>query len=257
MRLATLNLRNTADRWAARRRLLVGQLVDLAPDVLGVQELRMVPDQARWIASQVSRCSDGAVQYRVYRRGKAGVAGVWEGIGVLSRLPVVATAWLDLGGQGRVAQRVTVRVGAGRLLDVYNTHLARAGEERRLDQAGRILDWIERRPPAPAVLLGDLNARPGSPTVELLSGRLRSAHAIVHGAEPARTVPTPLRRGPAGAGAVLDYVFVNELVEVHDARVVFDGLDPGDPTLAPSDHYGLVADITTSCSPASPGRRRR
>lgn len=259
MRIATLNLRNTSDRWPERRELLVRQLVTLAPDVIGVQELRMVPDQARWIVRAVDLESGGRLRYRIHRRAKRGLAGVWEGIGVLSALPVVATAWLDLGAQARVAQRVTVRRPEGGLLDVYNAHLGLGGEALRTVQARRILDWMDRRPPLPALLVGDLNARPGSPTIELLSQRLRSAHVAVHGAEPARTVPTPLRRGATGPGSVLDYVFVNDLLEVHDARIAFDECHPGDPTLVASDHYGLSATVavTASCSPASRAPRRR
>lgn len=255
MRIATLNLRNTADRWPQRRSLLVRQLVDLAPDVIGVQELRMVPDQARWIAGTVERQSGGRLRYRRHREAKTGLACLWEGIGVLAAVPVVATARLDLGAQARVAQRVTVRMPEGGLLDVYNTHLGLGGEVLRSAQAQRILDWMERRPALPAVLMGDLNARPGSPTVELLSRRLRSAHVEVHGHEPARTVPTPLRVWATGDGSVLDYVFVNERLQVHDARIAFDECDADDPTLVASDHYGLA--VTVSCSPASPGRRPR
>ena len=255
MHLATLNLRNTADRWRERRALLVGQLVYLAPDVLGVQELRMFPDQAAWIVQEVAARTGGRLRYRAYRRPKTGIAGAWEGIGVLARVPVVATASLDLGAQGRVAQRVTVRPPEGGVVDVYNTHLGVGGEVLRAAQARRILDWMEARPPVPAVLMGDLNARPGSPTIELLSSHLRSAHLAVHGSEPLRTVPTPLRVRPIGEGSVLDYVFVNGMLEVDDARVAFDHADPGDPTLYPSDHYGLS--VTVSCSPASPDRRRR
>ncbi len=245
MRVATLNLRNTADRWPVRRRLLVRQLVDLAPDVIGVQELRMLPDQARWIVGEVGRRSGGALRYRCHRQAKTGIAGLWEGIGVLSRVPVVATAWLDLGAQSRVAQCVTVRAEGG-LVDVYNTHLGLGGEVLRGGQARLLLDWMDRRPPLPTVLVGDLNARPGSPTIELLAGRLRSSHLHHHGREPDRTVPTPLRRGAAGAGSVLDYIFVNDLLEVGDARLAFDEIDPGDPTLLASDHYGLVATVTAS-----------
>ena len=242
MRVATLNVRNTADRWPARRALLVRQLVALAPDVIAVQELRMVPDQARWVTGEVARRSGGRLQYRCHRRPKTGVAGLWEGIGVLSRLPVVSSAWLDLQSDARVAQRVTVRTADGPL-DVYNAHLGLGGEALRSGQAQRLLDWMEGRRPGPAVLMGDLNARPGSPTIELLSGRLRSAHVTVHGCEPPRTVPTPLRAGATGAGSVLDYVFVNDLVEVTDARLVFDEVDDADCTLCASDHYGLVVDL--------------
>jgi hypothetical protein len=60
--------------------------------VLGVQELRMVPDQAAWIVREVERVTAGRLRYRGHRRAKTGLMGAWEGIGVLSRLPVVATA---------------------------------------------------------------------------------------------------------------------------------------------------------------------
>jgi endonuclease/exonuclease/phosphatase family metal-dependent hydrolase len=243
VRIATLNLRNTVDRWRARRGLLVRQLVALAPDVIALQELRIVPDQARWIAGEVARVSGGALRYTRHRRPKSGPAGLWEGIGVLSRLPVVSTAWRDLGAQGRVVQLVTVRPAQGGVLDVYNTHLGVGGEALRSAQAQRILEWIDSRRPAPAVVLGDLNARPGSPTIELLGGCMRSAHLAFHGCEPARTVPTPLRRRYVGDGSVLDYIFVNDLVEVRDARIAFDELDAGDDTLCASDHYGLVVDL--------------
>ena len=253
MRVATLNVRNTADRWPERRGLLVRQLVALAPEVRAVQELRMLPDQARWITNEVARRSAGRLVYRCHRRPKTGVAGLWEGIGVLSRVPVVSTAWLDLRADGRVAQRVTVRTGNGGegTLDVYNAHLGLGGEGLRSAQAQRLLDWMDRRRPGPAVLMGDLNARPGSPTIELLSGRLRSAHLDLHGCEPPRTVPTPLRGSVSGEGSVLDYVFVNDEVDVVDARLAFDELEgpsgPGsgvDGLLCASDHYGLVAELS-------------
>ncbi|MGH9263650.1 MAG: endonuclease/exonuclease/phosphatase family protein [Acidimicrobiales bacterium] len=242
MRIVTLNLRNTADRWVARRQLLVRQLVDLAPDVAGFQEARVVPDQAAWIVREVERRSAGVVRYRSFRRSKAGLLGLWEGLAVLSRLPVVATASIALGADARVAQRVTVRLRGGGHFDVYNTHF---GGDRGalLAEAARIDEWMARRPPLPAVLLGDFNARPGSPPIELLSSRLRSAHAAVHGHEPPRTVPTPLRAGVSGAGSVLDFVFVNDLVEVLDAGLAFDEVDPDDPTLATSDHYGLAVTV--------------
>ncbi len=254
MRIATLNVRNTADRWRQRRHLLVGQLVDLAPDVLATQELRIVPDQAAWLIREVERRSGRRLRYRSYRRPKTGLHGLWEGIGVLSRLPVVAVAWLDLGVDARVAQRVTVHRPDGGLLDLYNTHFGGIGEERRCAQARRVLEWMDARPPLPVVLVGDLNARPGSPTVDLVSSRLRSAHVDRHQREPARTVPTPLRVGYTGDGAVLDYVFVNDLVEVHDAGIVFDQLGPADPTLAASDHYGLAVTVTARATGTAPRR---
>jgi endonuclease/exonuclease/phosphatase family metal-dependent hydrolase len=233
IRVATLNCRNTSDRWRRRRPLLLRQLVALAPDVIGLQELRRFPDQAGWIA--------GRAGYRSDRAYKTGAAGLWEGVATLSRLPVVERASIPLGGQHRVAQRVTVELPDGGVMEVYNAHLVSGDEGERYRQAARLLEWMSGRRPVAQVLVGDFNATPALASVRLLGERLRSAHVVVHGAEPERTVPTPLRRGAAGRGLVLDYVFVNDLVEVHEAGVVFDELD-GD--LAASDHYGLLATLS-------------
>lgn len=99
----------------------------------------------------------------------------------------------------------------------------------------------------PKVLVGDLNAGPTSSTLGLLGEELRSAYALVHGEEPARTWPTVLRPG-FGSGKVIDYVLVDRHVEVVDARLVFDRAASSDPTLFSSDHFGIMATITV-CPP--------
>ena len=63
VRIATLNVRNTADGWRRRRELLVRQLLELDPDVIGLQELRSIPDQAASIARQAKRRTQGRVVF--------------------------------------------------------------------------------------------------------------------------------------------------------------------------------------------------
>jgi endonuclease/exonuclease/phosphatase family metal-dependent hydrolase len=245
VRIATLNCRNTADRWRRRRGLLVRQLVELEPHVIGLQELRSIPDQGAWIGRYAQRRSPGRqVAYRRYRTYKTGLWGFWEGIGTLSRLPVVDTASVGLGGQFRVAQRVTVELPAGGRLEVYNAHLVSGDEAERHRQAERLLAWMDEHAGAAQVLLGDFNATPAMGSIQLVASRLRSSYAAVHGAEPPRTLPTPLRVGAHGDGVVMDYIFVNDRVEVHDAAVVFTEVDPHDPHLVASDHYGLTATVS-------------
>ena len=245
LRVATLNARNTADGWSRRRPLLVDQLVELEPDVIGLQELRSIPDQGATIRRVAERRSGGRLVYQAHRTYKTGLWGFWEGLGTLTRLPIVDRGSLGLGGQNRVAQRVTVRLPDGAALEVYNTHLASGNESLRTAQAGRLLEWMGSGGGArPQVLVGDFNAGPGSPTVDLITGTLRSAYAAVHGGEPPKTVPTALRLGATGPGHVLDYIFVSEEVEVHDARVVFDQVDSADEHLVASDHLGLVATVS-------------
>jgi endonuclease/exonuclease/phosphatase family metal-dependent hydrolase len=164
-------------------------------------------------------------------------------LAVLSRLPVDGrAARLRLRGQSRVAQRVTVATPEGGTLDVYNVHLADGDETVRARQARRLLEWMDERPDQPAVLMGDFNSRPRSAPVQILTARLRSAYAEVHGREPPRTVV---------GGGVLDYVFVNDHVAVLDACLAFDQPSPADPRLFPSDHFGLAVTISVTVT----GRR--
>jgi len=230
--VATLNVRNTADDWRQRAPLLVEQLAALDPDVIGLQEVRRLPGQARRIARQASA---GSARWTVRAEYKSGIKGLSEGIAVLSRLPVIDHDRLALGSQSRVAQRVTVGLPDGRVLDVYNVHLANRDSETRLAQARRLLAWIDERPDRPLVLVGDFNSRPDSAPWRMLTGRLRSAYSVVHGSEPRRTLP---------AGPVLDYIFVNDLVRVHEASITFDRPSADDPGLLPSDHFGLVASLS-------------
>ncbi len=240
IRVGTLNCRNTADRWKARAPLLVGQLVELRPDVIGLQELRRFPSQARAIGRRARAAELLFDQHRSY---KTGIYALWEGIAVLSRLPVLDRAKLKLGGPNRVAQRVTVAAD-GSLLELYNTHLTTEGEEARVRQARMLLEWMGERSSLPQVLVGDFNVRPDAPSIQLLAGQLRSAYAAVHGEEPVKTVPTPLRVGATGSGSTLDFVFVNPLVEVHEAWRTFEEPDPADEHLFASDHYGLAATVS-------------
>jgi endonuclease/exonuclease/phosphatase family metal-dependent hydrolase len=227
--VATFNVHNTADRWRDRAPLVVEQLVDLAPDVIGLQEVRRFPGQARWIA----RHAGGWTVRTAY---KSGPKRLWEGLAVLSRLPVVGHGRLRLGGESRVALRVTVSVPGGQEFDVYDTHLADSDPEVRCAQVRRLLTWMDERPDVAQVVVGDLNSRPGSAPLKVLTdgGRLRSAYAEVHGSEPARTVP---------GGTVIDYIFVNDRVTAVAAWLAFDrpAPSPEDPKLFPSDHLGVAA----------------
>lgn len=244
IRIATLNCRNATDQWRRRRGLLLDQLVALRTDVIGLQELRhFIPAQGRWIAERVGTRTTTA--HWLHTTYKTGLWWWWEGIGILTRLPVVERSWLELGST-RVANVTRLELPDGGVLDFYNTHLASRGAGVRTAQAARILEWMATRPGPPQVLAGDFNAAPTARSIGLVRERLQSAYALANGAEPAKTVPTPLRRRGMGAGreSVLDYLFVNDRVRVLEARLAFDACDPGDPHLYPSDHFGLVATVS-------------
>lgn len=243
LRIGTLNLRNTTDRWRRRRHLVVAQLAAIRPDVIGLQELRRWPNQAEWITRRLNQSLRAEPPYRYHSTAKTGLWGLWEGITVLTCLPILARGWLDLDGEHRVANWVRVQLPGGAVIEVYNTHLSSRDQALRDRQARLIVDHVAARGDLPTLLVGDLNAGPTSSTLGLLGERFRSAHALVHGDEPDRTWPTPLRRG-VGTTSVIDYVLVDDHVEVADAWLSFDHASPTDPTLIASDHFGIMATVT-------------
>lgn len=242
IRVGTLNIRNTADRWRERRELLSAQLTDLCPDVIALQELRRWPSQTRWITRRLNQSLGAWPPYRYHSTGKTGLWALWEGIALLSRLPILERGSLDLRGQHRVANWARVGLADGAILEVHNAHLSSRDQALRDRQARLVLDHMASRGEFPKLLVGDLNAVPTSSTLRLLGRRLRSAYALVHGEEPATTWPTPLRPD-AGSGSVIDYVLVDDHVEVVDAWLTFDHPAPTDPTLFASDHFGIAATL--------------
>lgn len=242
LHIATLNIRNLADRWDERLPLLLADMAALQPDVLGLQEVVYVLQQDRLIGSA------GEGHYAAER----GWAGRPEyGNSLLVKAPLTATdvERLDL-GLARSALRAVLALegGARVLVTVTHLHHLTPDEAARDDQCRQVLDWLAGAPDADAhVVMGDFNAEPDEPTYRrMVDAGFRSAYAEANGADPDVTWPSGLQAeamdtdGPPGC---LDYLWVRGAVRVADARLAFDRPAVGDPTLYPSDHLGLVAHL--------------
>ncbi len=243
--VATLNLFNKVGRWGERLPLVVEQLVALAPDAIGLQEVDLGIDQGMTLCRLVnSRLGEGA-RYRVYHTGRPGRAAHQQALATMSRLPVEAHEGLDFLSFEGVAQRLRLRLVDGALLDFYNTHLYFPPEaaEERLAQGKKLLAWSETWQGSGAVVvLGDFNAYPGEPVLELMKSRFVSAHEAANGAEPEKTWPTPVNTYDPSPPGCLDYVFVSGAT-VRSASLAFDTPHPLDATLYPSDHLGVTATL--------------
>lgn len=249
LRVATLNLRREWDRWPERAPLVVAELAQLEPDLIGLQEVSVPLDQARWLASQA-----GSV-YFVYQQPAPGLRGQREALAILSRWPAIQYDYVSLGKvpivprslsrPERLAQRVRVEPAPGLFVDMVNTHLHYVSKHWlvRVRQVTRLVRWATGLDSAAQVLVGDFNDTPESEPIKRVKARLRSAYGAVHGTEPAYTDPTPLRPHQPSQRKTLDYIFVSPEARVLDARLAFDQPAPDDETLYPSDHFGLTADL--------------
>lgn len=242
IQVATLNIRNLADRWPERLPLLLADMAALRPDVMALQEVVFPLHQDRLLGAA------GEDRYRIIR----GWAGRPEyGNSLLVREPLVADAVerLDL-GLGRSAHRATIGLEDGLSLLIVATHFHHevGGAAERDRQARLVIDWLAAASATTAqVAMGDFNADPQEPA----SGRMRaagfrSALAEANGSDPAVTWPSGIQAegmDTDGDPSCLDYIWVRGPVRVRAARVTFDRPHPDDPTLYPSDHFGLSATL--------------
>lgn len=246
--VATLNLRNRQNRWLARRELIVSELIDTEPDLISLQEIYRPIGQGRWLRNQINSRMTGSSSnpYRlVQKRRQSLLRGYFEGIGILSKLPILSHDAINLGYGGRPALRVNVELETHETLDFVAVHLHPGAENRqaRLEQVMQLCGWLSERNFVPLqVIAGDFNEVPSGLAIEQMKQLFRSAFEEFRGYDPIATFPTALVTDINGWSGCLDYIFLSsEIDRVLEARLIFRKPSPDDPTLYPSDHVGLLA----------------
>lgn len=252
---ATINLRNRSDRWLARRRLLVSELIDHAPDIVSFQEISLAIGQASWLVRQVNIRLSGSSRgpYSLVQERRRSTSHWMEGVGVMTKLPIQYHDVLSLGYDGRIALRVNVALppeqthGRHASLDFVAVHLHHQAEDSdiRLQQSMQMVGWLNdvRRVPL-QVIAGDFNEVPKGAAIQFMKQSYHSAYETVHDHEPLATFPTFLIQPPPTWAGCIDYVFVSPAVyKVRSAALFCDQAAPEDETLYPSDHVGLIVGL--------------
>jgi endonuclease/exonuclease/phosphatase family metal-dependent hydrolase len=238
--VATLNLRNIADRWSERLPLLLADMAALQPDLIGLQECVFAVQQDRIL---------GAAGEGRYASRRAWANRPEYGNAVLGREPLVIDDGdrLEL-SRGRSALRVPVALPSGTSLDFVVTHLHHEVDDAsvRAEQATAMIGWLAPIS-GPLIVVGDFNADPTEPTYGLmLEAGFRSASVEANGAEPPVTWPSGIQAPGMdvdGDPSCLDYIWVRGPITVDSCRLAFDRPAVDDPTLFPSDHFGLSARV--------------
>ncbi len=155
------------------------------------------------------------------------------GNALLSRYPIREHQQHDLSWktcEPRSSQRVSIDVGGGRLVHVYNVHLGTALLERRY-QAARLASWIHARRGGPKLVLGDFNEWSRGLASGALAESLQSVD-LSHHLRRRRTYP--------GFFPVLhlDHIYFSGDVEVRSVELPRTRL-----AMVASDHLPLVADV--------------
>lgn len=243
--VATLNIRNIADRWSERLPLLLADMAALQPDVIGLQEVVFEAQQDRILGAA------GVGRYGSFRAW-AGRPEYGNAVLVKEPLQGLTSERFDLDHR-RSAKLVRVGIADGGQLRFVATHLHHEvpDEAIRDEQAAALTSWLAAAPGADSeatVVVGDFNAEPVEAAYQrMLAAGFRSASVEANGTEPAVTWPSGIQAegmDDDGEPGCLDYIWVRGPITVEACRVVFDRPAVGDPTLYPSDHFGLVASLT-------------
>jgi nocturnin len=241
-RVATLNIRNLADRWWERAPLLFGDMAALQPDVIGLQEVVYPLQQDRLIGA-------AGPGFYTALRGWAGRPEYGNAILVREPLGAALPTRFDL-GHNRSALRAWIVPADGARLTFVVTHLHHipADEGMRESQARALVEWLDEVPdPQPLVIVGDFNAEPVEPTYAVMQDAgFRSAFVAANGREPDVTWPSGIQApgmDDDGDPGCLDYIWVRGAIDVEACGLAFDRPAEADPTLYPSDHLGLVAEL--------------
>lgn len=247
--VATINLHHDRDRWRERRHLLVAQLVDDPPDLLSLQAIRVSRQQGNWLCSQINNRLTGSSKrpYQLIQQPRRHL--LWhffDGVGILSKLPILYHDTLSLGYGGYTALRANVELPNRQTVDVVAVQLypEAAGKEARQEQAVRLVGWLHDHRPAPRqIVAGDFGEGPEGLAVQHMGGWFRSAHTAVHGRYPLATFPTALLEGEMTARR-RDYIFLSPAAgKVRKATLCYHQPPPEDDTLYPSSHVGLCATV--------------
>jgi endonuclease/exonuclease/phosphatase family metal-dependent hydrolase len=243
-RIVTLNLEQNHKRWETRRELIVQEMETLKPDIIALNEVCIPLQTGRWL-QQRARETLG-ISYALIQQSKTNSSSTADGEALLTRHRVIETANLDYRTRDTVAQVVRVEIEE-HLLDIYVTHLymSRGDDSLRLFQVQQLLKWIDSRNDIDTrIVCGDFNATLDMPSAQLMATQFR----------PTQTEPTAFTPLQDIGGTVshpywdrmdrcIDYIWVSGQLEIETSAVCFNSPSENDPTLWPSDHAGVWADL--------------
>ncbi|AYG78839.1 hypothetical protein DWB77_00948 [Streptomyces hundungensis] len=246
MRAATLNIWGRGSAWRRRLPLIRAELVRLAPDVVGLQEV-----WRRGSRCQAEQIADDLGYHVTYARAVAR-AGFSQGNALLTRVPVERYEVLALPTPGVEPRSVLcAEVGS---TTVLVTHLTWEWEHAHIrhQQVRFLAELADRHADRGVVISADLNAAPDTEEIRWLTSRMRDAwadggqgpgHTFTPDNAFARRAREPARR--------IDFVLTNGRLRAARAELAFTA--PGRTRrrpLWPSDHFGVVCDLTPAPPPS-------
>lgn len=247
MKLVTFNIRydcgtDGINNFSCRKPFILETIAREQPDVIGFQEV--LPHVALWLKENLTdyyvvgcpRCEDltGEQVCIAFRPDKFNLMKMdtfW-----LSPTPYVpGSRYPEQSICPRTCTEVVLQeLKSGKVFRMVNTHLDHEGSLARLLGAKQILAHLEQAkffPNVPTVLVGDMNAEPGSPEMQLLSSHFRN---VTDG------IGITFHNFNRDSQCTIDYIFIRGAMECGSV-VKWNESREG---VYLSDHYPIACELT-------------
>lgn len=262
LRVCTLNIWNYNEPWPTRRQLIADTINEHTPDIIGFQEIRHSGQKNDNNKNQAQQLAELLPDYTyIYQPAQQNPEkDEWEGLSIFSRLPIQASSFIKLSvdpednrdNHQRIVLRAQVQTPAG-AFNFFNTHLS-LSQQGRIRTTQEITTYVNTYTgDLPSVLVGDFNDTPDQTSIR-------------HITETANLIDTWAQQNPNDLGHTfsnentyirvknhdkrkahrIDYIFAqapkNNGGHVLSCQRIAD--QPNADDLYPSDHFGLIADIS-------------
>lgn len=262
LRIATLNIRNTTDRYDERCELMMEEIKKINADILGLQEVcwNQIPLLYNGFGNTgiicQSPCRDPILSRTKHDYRVDGDMLLIKNNGNVNKIVVESQEVLVLSFE-RVVQKVilSIRTTTKRYrVCVANTHLhdgiSREDILERERQCEVMIEWLHRDNYDGYVVMGDFNADHNDIIYHYMENSgYTSGYKSIHGSEPERTFPSGIQAPTMDIGpefGCIDYIWFKGCIHPRNSSLWANNSSPSDDTIYPSDHYGIYLDIDLS-----------
>ncbi len=255
LKVVTYNIRQDLDHWDERINALTSEILQVDPDIIFLQEVKVSKNQVEQIISEMDLIDPSKKHtYYTYQDIKPGLFRLsGEGLAILSKFPISNTEYINLDSiLGRFALKAQVTIDDKTKIDLYNLHLDFMWNGFRNVEIKRLFKNIEAQADTsnPILLGGDFNSIPTSYVVKkVLQNGFKDSYELFNGDQTdviGNTISVDTKKLGIPIDKSLkqriDYLFFNEqqsnkVFQVMDAYTIgFQEISRG---LHPSDHLGI------------------
>ena len=255
IRILTLNIWNYNDPWSHRRNLIVQTVNDTNPDIIGFQEIRHDGQHDENGNNQAQQLAEHLSDYcYIYRPAQQNPErDQWEGLSIFSRLPILSSSHIQLSrnpeddrdNHQRIVLHAELKTPS-RPVHFFDTHLSLSQNAR--NRTVREITAFTNRYPLPHILVGDFNELPDQEAICHITANFQDAWNHLHPDDPGHTYSSENtyidQKSETRHGRRIDYIFVQPSPKSQLVTCNRTADQPDPEGHFPSDHFGLIADIS-------------